>query len=40
MINAPFTFDLQNFVRNNIQGKQTIDVDYDEITIKKALGNS
>ena len=34
-------FDLQfECVRNNIQGKQLIDLDYNGITIKKAIGNS
>ena len=34
-------FDLQfECVRNNIQGKQLIDLDYDGITIENAIGNS
>ena len=28
------------YVRNNMQGKQLIDLDYDGPTIKKAIGNS
>ena len=40
MINAWFTFWPAKYVRNNIQGKQFIDLDYDGTTIKKAMGNS
>ena len=40
MINASFTFWRAKYVRNNIQEKQLIDLDYDGITIKKAIGNS
>ena len=30
----------RKYVRNNIQGKQLIDLDYDGTAIKKAIGNS
>ena len=40
MINASFTFRPAKYVRNNIQGKQLIDLDCDGTIIKKAVGNS
>ena len=40
MINTSFTFGPEKYVRNNIQEKRSIDLDYDGITIKKAIGNS
>ena len=40
MINASFTFWPAKHVRNKMQEKQLIDLDYDGITIKKAMWNS
>ena len=37
MINASFNFWPPKYVRNNIQWKQVIDLDYNGITIKKVI---
>ena len=40
MMNASFPFWPAKYVRNNIQEKQLIDLDYDGTSIKKVIGNS
>ena len=40
IINALFTFWPAKCVRNNIQKKRLIDLDYDRTTLKKAIWNS
>ena len=39
MINISFTFRPAKYVRNNIQGEQLTDLDYDGTTIRKSIRN-